>query len=86
MAMCDDEKETIIRWSKASNEVVVYTHDIPIISKLKKLGIQPVREGKFEGTPYAEFVVDKSWIKIGKPRRRDDLRGKPVKRKTDDKE
>jgi hypothetical protein len=86
MALSDVEKETILRYDKSSDLATVYTHERRIIARLKKElkrleaeGGRLVREGKYEGTPYAEFVVPVRWIKVSPPRRVGSRKGKKVK-------
>jgi hypothetical protein len=75
MALSNAEKETIVRFDKESDLATVYTHEVRIISRLKKEmkrleseGGRLVEEGKFEGTPYGVFEVPKTWVKVSPPK------------------
>lgn len=79
MALTDAEKETIVRWDKETDTVIIDTFEVALINKLKKQGAIVLNESKYEGSPYARLQVDRKWIKISKPVVRQDLIGKGVK-------
>lgn len=62
-----EEKETVIRWDKASNTCTVWTADNSLATQLKKKnGFKLVDEGSI----HCEFECNKSLIKILSVRRR----------------
>lgn len=61
------ERETIINWNDEEDYAVVYSCHRTIWTKMRKLGIKPVRVEKGDGK---EYKIPKSWIKINKPKKR----------------
>lgn len=76
--MLPEEKETVITYSYGTDTATVYTFDVKMINKIKRSGEVPVKEGRYEGCPWAQFELDKRWIKVSKPVVRNDLKNKPV--------
>jgi hypothetical protein len=79
------EKETIIRFDKETDFATVYTHEVKMISRMQKekvrleqAGGSIVRLDKYEGTPFGEFIVPVSWVKVTPPKRMESRKGKPV--------
>lgn len=72
------EKETTINWSYADDTAIIYTFDVALINKIKRGGGVPIREGVYEQSQWAEFELNKRWIKVSKPVVRNDLRKNAV--------
>jgi hypothetical protein len=62
-SLSDDEKETIILWSYASDTATVDTHDRALITKLKRNPAAVlIEEGVHGSSPWAKFELSKGLI------------------------
>lgn len=64
------EQETVITWSRASDEAVIYTHDRGLIALLEKRGFKATLQNVHAGRVIAKsFEVPKAWISVRPPRK-----------------
>lgn len=79
MALTDFEKETIINFNESDTRAIVYTYNLDLRKKLKKLADKTTDcEIKQEGRGFAEFIVPKSWVTIEMPKRLSESEKKAV--------
>jgi hypothetical protein len=71
MSLTPAERETVITFNDAEETAEVYTHQRPVITKLKKNPAATlIDEGVFETTPWAHFQIPKQFVSFrGKARK-----------------
>ncbi len=67
------ERETVVTFNEAEPTAAVYTHNPPLIRRLKKLAVEKPKECSLakvshEGLAY-DFTVPKAWVKVSPPRK-----------------
>jgi hypothetical protein len=68
MSLTADERETILNMDDGSDTALIYTAQRTVISKLKKNpAAELIREGKFEGTAFAEFRLPANLVSFRRP-------------------
>jgi len=66
MSLSADERETIVRMNDADDLANVWTAQRPVITKLRKNpAAELLREGKHDGSAWAEFELPKNLVSFG---------------------
>jgi len=69
MSLTPYERETVISMNDEEDVAYVTSSQGPVWTRMRKLGIQPDREEKLDGTAVTKFyTVPKKWVKISPPR------------------
>ena len=67
MMLTREEKETIILWNEADDEVDIFTYNKKLIKILEQAGVKCISENDEGGK---RFLITKDWVKIRKPTKR----------------
>ena len=68
MSLSADERETIVRMNGADDLANVWTAQRPVITKLRKNpAAELLREGKHDGSAWAEFELPKNLVSFRRP-------------------
>ena len=69
MALTNFEKETIINYNESESTATVYTYNLELRKKLKRLADKTTDcKIRQEGRGFAEFIVPKRWVSIDMPK------------------
>lgn len=73
MKLSNYERETVVTFNEAETTAAVYTHNPPLIRKLKRLAEARPEECSIANVTHDslayDFNVPKSWVKITPPKR-----------------
>lgn len=70
MALSDFEKETIINFNESEQTATIYTYNLDLRKKLKKISSKTTDCSlKQEGRGFAEYIIPKSWITVDMPKK-----------------
>ncbi len=70
MSLTASERETVITFNDADDDAEVFTHQRPVITKLKKNPeARLIEEGVFESTRWARFAIPRRYVTFRRKRR-----------------